>query len=165
MVSVIEGFHCIGKDSSVTLRLFSSLVRDNLPLFPSSLASQTHLHKSGKGLVNCVYKSCSAALYSVVQSRCSILSHDTLHHCLNSNSSLENSEREIRHLSRYCRNYRNTSRIVFRGRAYSTTGNSRVHYLKSGYVIQLIAFRWDKACIHSSPDPSLSCGSGSGLRD
>ena len=25
-------------------------------------------------------------------------------------------------------------------RAYSATGNSRVHYLKSGYVIQLIAF-------------------------
>ena len=40
-----------------------------------------------------------------------------------------------------------------------------MHYLKSGYVIQLIAFRWDKACIRSSPDPSLSCGSGSGLRD
>ena len=34
-----------------------------------------------------------------------------------------------------------------------------MHYLKSGYVIQLIAFRWDKACIRSSPDPSLSCGS------
>ena len=36
---------------------------------------------------------------------------------------------------------------------------------KSGYVIQLIAFRRDMACIHSSPDPSLLCGSGSGLRD
>ena len=33
------------------------------------------------------------------------------------------------------------------------------------YVIQLIAFRWDTACIRSSPDPSLSCGSGCGLRD
>ena len=27
------------------------------------------------------------------------------------------------------------------------------------------AVRRDKACIRSSPDPSLSCGSGSGLRD
>ena len=36
---------------------------------------------------------------------------------------------------------------------------------KSGYVIQLIAFRRGMACIHSSPDPSLLCGSGSGLRD
>ena len=25
--------------------------------------------------------------------------------------------------------------------------------------------RWDMACVHSSPDPSLSCGSGSGLWD
>ena len=30
----------------------------------------------GKGLVNCVCKPCPAALYSVVQSHCSILSHD-----------------------------------------------------------------------------------------
>ena len=131
----------------------------------TSLASQTHFRKRGKGLVNCVYKPCPAALYSAVQSSCSILSHDTLHHCLSSNSSLENSEREQGHLSRYYSNRKNTSRIVFRERAYSATGNSRVHYLKSGYVIQLIAFRWDKACIRSSPDPSLSCGSGSGLRD
>ena len=130
------------------------------PIF--SLASQTHFCKRGKGLVNCVYKPCPATLYSAVQSCCSILSHDTLHHCLSSNSSLE---REQGHLSRYYSNRKNTSRIVFRERAYSATGNSRVHYLKSGYVIQLIAFRWDKACIHSSPDPSLSCGSGSGLRD
>ena len=130
-----------------------------------SLASQTHFRKRGKGLVNCVYKPCPAAVYSVVQSCCSIWSHDTLHHCLSSNSSLENSEREQGHLSRYYSNRKNTSRIVFRERAYSATGNSRVHYLKSGYVIQLIAFRWDNACIRSSPDPSLSCGSGSGLRD
>ena len=62
-------------------------------------------------------------------------------------------------------NCKNASRIVFKERAYPATGNSRVHYLKSGYIIQLIAFRWDEACICSSPDPSLSCGSGSGLRD
>ena len=119
----------------------------------------------GKGLVNCVYKPCPTALYSAVQSCCNILSHDTLHHCLSSNSSLENSEREQGHLSRYYSNPKNTSRIVFRERAYSATGNSRVHYLKCGYIIELFAFRWDKACIRSSPDPSLSCGSGSGLRD
>ena len=138
---------------------------DSGTLGNTSLASQTHFRKRGKGLVNCIYKPCPAGLYSAVQSSCSILSHDTLQHCLSSNSSLENSEREQGHLSRYYSNRKNTSRIVFRDRAYSATGNSRVHYLKSGYVIQLIAFRWDKACIHSSPDPSLSCGSGSGLRD
>ena len=130
-----------------------------------SLTSQTHFRKRGKGLVNCVHKPCPAALYSAVQSCCSILSHDTSHHCLSSNSSLENSKREQGHLSRYYSNRKNTSRIVFRERAYSATCNSRVHYLKSGYIIQLIAFQWDKACICSSPDPSLSCGSGSGLRD
>ena len=36
---------------------------------------------------------------SAVQSYCSILSHDALHYCLSSNSSLENSERELGHLS------------------------------------------------------------------
>ena len=49
--------------------------------------------------MNCVYKPCPAALYIVVQSCCSILSHDTLHHRLSSNSSLENGERELGHLS------------------------------------------------------------------
>ena len=120
-----------------------------------SLASQTHFRKRGKGLVNCVYKPCPGALYSAPQSRCSILSHDTLHHCFSSNSSLENSEGELGHLSRYYRNCKNTSRIVFRKRAYPATGNSRVHYLKSGYVIQLIAFRWDKAAVHQTL-PSLA---------
>ena len=42
-----------------------------------SLANPTHFRKKGKGLVNCVYKLCPTALYSAVQSRCSILSHDT----------------------------------------------------------------------------------------
>ena len=130
-----------------------------------SLASQTHFRKRGKGLVNCVYKTCPGAPYSAPQSRCSILSHDALHHCFSRNSSVENSETEPGHLSRYYRNCKNTSRIVFRERAYPATGNSRMYYLKSGYVIELIAFRWDKACIRSSPDPFLSCGSGSGLRD
>ena len=128
-----------------------------------SLASQTHFRKRGKGLVNCVYKPCPGG--TVRPNHVAVFCHDTLHHCFSSNSSLENSERELGHLSRYYRNCKNTSRIVFRERAYPATDNSRVHYLKSDYVIQLIAFRWDKACIHSSPDPSLSCGSGSGLRD
>ena len=95
-----------------------------------SLASQTHFRKRGKGLVNCVYKPCPAALYSAVQPCCSILSHDTLHHCLSSNSSLENSEREQGHLSRCYSNRKNTSRIVFREGAYSATGNSRVYYFE-----------------------------------
>ena len=105
--------------------------------------------------MNSVYKPCPATLYSAVQSDCSILSHDALRHCLSSNSSLQNGEHELGHLFRCCRSCKNTSTILLRERAYSATGNSRVHYLKSGYVIQLIAFRWDTACIRSSPDPSL----------
>ena len=105
--------------------------------------------------MNCVYKPCPAALYSAVQSHCSILSHDALRHCLSSNSSVENGEGELGHLFRYCRSCKNTSTKLLGERAYSETGNSRVHYLKSGYVIQLIAFRWDMACTRSSPDPSL----------
>ena len=142
-----------------------TLTHTHTPSLVPSLASQTHFRKRGKVLVNSIYKPCHGALYCASQSRCSILSHDALHHCFSSNSSLENSERDPKHLSRYYRNCKNTSRIVFRERAYRATGNSRVHYLKSSYIIQLIAFRWDKACMRSSPDPSLSCGSRSGLRD
>ena len=79
--------------------------------------------------MSCVYKPCPAAQYSAVQSHCSILSHDTLRHCLSSNSRLENGERELGHLFCYCRNCTNTLTILLRERAYSTTGNSRVHYL------------------------------------
>ena len=49
-----------------------------------TLACQTHFRKKGKGLMNCVYKLCPATLYGAVHSRCSILSHDPLHHCLSS---------------------------------------------------------------------------------
>ena len=58
--------------------------------------------------------------------RVAVFCHMNIHHCLSSNSSLENSEREQGHLSRYYRNRKNTFRIVFRERAYSATGNSRV---------------------------------------
>ena len=94
--------------------------------------------------MNCVYKPCPTALYSAVQSNCSILSHDAFHHYLSSNSSLEYGERELGHLFHYC-------------------SGCKITLSKSGYVIQLIAFWWDTASICSSPDPSLSCGSGSGL--
>ena len=107
--------------------------------------------------MNCVYKQCPTALYSADQSRCSILSHDTLHHCLSCNKSLENGDRELGHLLCYCSSCcKNTFLTILFGEcAHSTIGNLRVHYLKSDYVIELIAFWWDTTCIHSSPDPSL----------
>ena len=81
----------------------------------STLVSQARptSAREGKGLVNCVNKPCPGALYSAPQSRCSILSHDALHHCFSNNRSLKNSETELGHLSSYYRNHKNTSRIVF----------------------------------------------------
>ena len=92
--------------------------------------------REGRGSGELRIQAVSAALYSVVQSHCSILSHDALRHCLSSNSSLENGERELGHLFHYCRSCKNTSTILLGERAYSATGNSRVYYLKSGYIIQ-----------------------------
>ena len=60
----------------------------------------------------------------MVQSCCSILSHDPLHHGLSSNS-LETGKRG---LFGYCRSRTNTSAVLLREHAYSATGN----YLKSG---------------------------------
>ena len=123
MIGIKQGFDCNQKfdHSEIASNTAILLVHCTVTL---TLASQTHFCKRGKG-VNCIYKLCPTALYSVVQSHCSILSHDTLHHSLSSNSSLENSERELGHLSRY---RKTTSRIVFREHAYSATGNSRMDY-------------------------------------
>ena len=118
--------------------------------------------KEGKGLVNCVYKPCPTALCSAIHSHCSILSYDALCHCLSSNSSLENGKRELGHLFCYSRRCKNTWTILLRKRAYSATGNSRLHYLKCGNVIQLIAFRWDTTVHQTLP---FFSGSGSGLWD
>ena len=80
--------------------------------------------REGNSLVKCVYKPCPAALYSAVQSRSSILSHDALHHYLSSNSGLENGARELGHLFHYCRSCKNNLTILLRERPYSTTGDS-----------------------------------------
>ena len=45
------------------------------------LVSTTRLISTKNEQVKCVYKLCPTAQYSAVHSRCSILSHDTLHHC------------------------------------------------------------------------------------
>ena len=61
----------------------------------------------------------------MVQSHCSILSHDALHDCLSSNSSLENGERGLGYPGypfRYCTSCKNTLNILLGERAYSTTG-------------------------------------------
>lgn len=116
------------------------------------LQKNIYIYENGKSLVNCVYTLCPSTLYSVVQSCCSILSHDT--HSLSNNSSLEDTKRELGHLFCYCRDYI----IYFSGSVLALLGE----YLKSGFDIQLITLRWDTAC---SSDPSLISRSGSGSRD
>ena len=70
------------------------------PTLPcSGLVSQARPTSAKKGRV----------WWTTVQSRCSILSHDALHHCLSTNSSLENNETELGHLFRYCRSCKNTT--------------------------------------------------------
>ena len=69
---------CFWNISEMVHRRLLSLIRLVSQARPTSA-------KEGKGLVNCVYKPCPTALYSAVQSHCSILSHDALCHCLSSN--------------------------------------------------------------------------------
>ena len=83
-----------------------------------SLASQTHFRKEVKGLVNCLYKPCPKGPITLCH----------IHHCLSSNNSLENSDREPRHISCYCRSCKN---ILLGKRAHFGTGISRVHYRKT----------------------------------
>ena len=81
-------------------QVFSSTIEVLLLAPALYLVSQARpTSAKGKGLVKCIYKLCPTALYSVVQSHCSILSND----CLSRNGSLENGERELGHLFRYCR--------------------------------------------------------------
>ena len=90
----------------------------------SSLTSQTHFHKKrGKGLMNCVNKLCPAALYSAVQSQCSVLSYNTLHHCLSSNTGRQNGKRELGCLFATAGTVKKISTILLREHAYATTGN------------------------------------------
>ena len=128
----------------------------------SSLASQTQFHKgregSGELRIQAVSrrKPCPAALYGAVQSRCSIF-HMTHYITVSVAIAVLKKSQDIFSATAGAVK---TFRLYFSGRVLTP---QQVHYLKSGYVIQLIAFRWGKACILSSLDPSLFCGNGSGL--
>ena len=102
-------------------QVFSSTVEVLLLAPALSLVSQarptsTKMEGSGELRIQAV------SHYTVQCGTCSILSHDALHDCLSSNSSLENGERELGHLFRYYRSCKNTSTIPLGERAYSTTG-------------------------------------------
>ena len=86
-------------------KFFSSTIEVLLlapALYLVSQARPTSAKREGSGEMH--IQACPAALYSAVQSHCSILSYDALHGCLSSNSCLENGERELGHLFHYCRN-------------------------------------------------------------
>ena len=51
---------------------------------------------------------------------------DVLHDCLSTNSSLDNGEKELRHLFRYCISCKSTLTILLREHAYSTTGKFKI---------------------------------------
>ena len=109
-------------DSLSTERVGQEEVGDVLCI---SLTSQTQFHrKEGKVLVNYIYKPCPTALYSAVQSCCSIchMTVNAINHCLSGISSLKNCERELGHLFCYCSSCKNTSTILVRECAYSATG-------------------------------------------
>ena len=48
-----------------------------------------------------------------------------------------------------------SSAAFFDGHVHLVQYFKSQHYLKSGYIIQLIALQWDTACTPSSPDPSF----------
>ena len=58
--------------------------------------------------MNCIFKPFPATQYGAVQSCYHILSHDTLHHRLSSNSGLENGDRQLGHLFCYYKSHKNT---------------------------------------------------------
>ena len=96
-----------------------------------SLTSQTHLRKNEKGLVNCIHTPCSATLSRITS--------------LSSDSSLENGETElghfpttagpVKHWLYFSENMLTPQQVI-----------QECNFLKTGYVIQLIAFSWDTAC-------------------
>ena len=72
-----------------------------------------------------------------VQLHYSILSRGTLHHLLSRNIGLENGDREVGHLFCYYTGTVKTIRLSSRRvcTLYTTGQISRVHFLKSGYII------------------------------
>ena len=113
-------FFCTTSDRKLGVGLGSRLMHGYCETSgcPTSLASRTRFYK-GKDLVNCLYT--PATLYSVVQSHCSGLSHDKLHH---SSSSVEKLWRK-----RASQDVFSTTAETVK-KKNSATGNSRVLYLK-----------------------------------
>ena len=134
-------------------------------MWEPSLASQTHFREKKGRVWWTVYTSYVPLHYRVWSNHVEVFCHMT--HYITvwvATAVFTKIERELERFFLYCMSCKNTLTVLLRERAYSVPDNSRVHYLKSDYFIHLIAFWWDTACICSSSDPFLFCGSGFGLR-
>ena len=104
--------------------------------------------REGSGELRCV----PLHYYGAIQSHCSILSHDRLHHHLSGNNGLVNGDRELGHLFCYYRNCKNTLTILLGEHAHFVTGISRVQiWLR--HLANCIPVGHD--VYSSSQDPSL----------
>ena len=134
-------------------------------LVSASLASQTHFRKRGKGLVNCVYKPCPTGM-QLAGWRNQISNNALLNYLLQS----KHAPWKLFSKCFYgcCSSGKDVLALFrcFQDCYYYSNNDVMCHVTKYCNMIgPHCTVRRDKACIRSSPDPSLSCGSGSGLRD
>ena len=137
------------EESQVFSSTIEALLLAPALLYLVSQARPTSAKREGSGELRIQAMSCRT-----VQSHCSILSHDALHDCLSSNSSLENGERELGHLFRYCRSCKNTLTVILK-HAYSARGKFKSELFDIWLHHPANCIPVDMACIRSSPDPSL----------
>ena len=95
-------FSSWNKDISLTRTSIVVLRVSVLEKFHCSLASQTHFCNKREGSGELCIQAISAVLYSVVQSCCTSLAHDTLQR-FSCNNSLDNNDKDPRHHFHYCR--------------------------------------------------------------
>ena len=137
----------------------------NSTWWPPSLASQTHFRKKGKGLVNCVYKPCPTGM-QLAGWRNQISNNALLNYLLQS----KHAPWKLFSKCFYgcCSSGKDVLALFrcFQDCYYYSNNDVMCHVTKYCNMIgPHCTLRRDKACIRSSPDPSLFCGSGSGLRD
>ena len=128
-----------------------------------SLASQIHFRKRGKGLVNCVYKPCPTGM-QLAGWRNQISNNALLNYLL------QGKHAPWKLFSKCFYSSCSSGKYVL---ALFRCFQDCYCLLKQWCIMWQNTATWlgrtlqcrDKACIRSSPDPSLSCGTGSGLRD
>ena len=125
---------------------------------------QTHFPKRGKGLVNCVYKPCPTGM-QLAGWRNQISNNALLNYLLQSKHAPWKLFSKCFHGC--CSSGKDVALFRCFQDCYCYSNNDVMcHVTKYCNMIgPHCTVRRDKACIRSSPDPSLSCGSWSALRD